>query len=127
MSYALTNYNQCFFLTGADGRFKAKTTQSNSATSSNKPVFGVETCTRIELSLVPEIERVLFEKEGNNEFRVISVVNKRDADIREKIYAREEEIMEAFPGLNFDFHVLARMDRKMEDVVSKAGKVIFER
>jgi hypothetical protein len=93
----------------------------------SKPVFAVETCTRIELSLVPEIERVFFEREGDKEFRVISVVNQRDAAIRDKVYAREEAIMETYPGLNFDFHVVARMDRKIEDVITKTGKVAFER
>jgi hypothetical protein len=94
---------------------------------SSKPIFSVETCTRIELSLVPEIERVFFEREGDYEFRIISVVNKRDAAIRDKVYAREEAIMQAYPGLNFDFHVLARMDRKIEDVITRAGKLAFER
>jgi hypothetical protein len=97
------------------------------AFSSGRPTFSVETGARIELSLVPEVERVFFEREGDGEFRIISVVNKRDAVIREKVYAREEAIMQAYPGLNFDFHVVARMDRKVEDVLTKAGKLVFER
>src|SRR5229473_3216120 len=95
-----------------------------SATNS-RPIFSVEVFSRIELSLVREIERVFFEHEGDKEFRIISVVNKRDVAIREKVYASEEEIMKAFPGLNFDFHVVARMDRKVEDVLTKAGKLVF--
>jgi len=102
-----------------------KTSYGNSLNS--RPVFSVEIFSRIELSLVPEIERVFFENEGDKEFRIISVVNERDAAIREKVYAREEEIMKAFPGLTFDFHVMARMNRKIEDIVTKVGKVIFER
>ncbi len=98
-----------------------------SAAVNSRPIFSVETFSRIELSLVPEIERVFFEHEGDKEFRIISVVNKRDVAIREKVYASEEEIMKAFPGLSFDFHVMARMDRKIEDVITKAGKLVFDR
>jgi len=109
------------------GETSVKVKTSHGSVLSSQPVFSVETFARIELSLVPEVERVFFEREGSCEFRIISVVNKRDADIREKVYAREEEIMRAFPGLNFDFHVAARMDRKVEDVLTKAGKLVFER
>lgn len=91
------------------------------------PIFSVELCARIELSLVPEVERVFIDREGDGEFRVISVVNKRDAEVRDRVYDREEAIMQAYPGLNFDFHVIARMGRKLEDVITKAGKLTFER
>jgi hypothetical protein len=100
---------------------------SDGSSLSGCPIFSVETFARMELSLIPEVERIYFDREADNEFRIISVVNKRDAGIRDKVYAREEEIMNAYPGLNFDFHVMARMDRKIEDVITKAGKVIFER
>ncbi len=126
----LTNFNATAINAGpffiGEASVKAKTSQPSRAVS-NKPIFSVETCARIELSLVPEIERVFFEREGDNEFRIISVVNKRDAAIREKVYVGEEAIMQAYPGLNFDFHVIARMDRKIEDVITKAGKLAFER
>ncbi len=130
MIAAATNFN-CLahhvlpFLIGDSQRFEVKTARSSAFTSS--PIFSVETGARIELSLVPEVERVFFEREGDGEFRIITVVNKRDAAIREKVYAREEAIMQAYPGLNFDFHVVARMDRKVEDVLTKAGKLVFER
>jgi len=109
------------------GETSVKVKTSHGSVLSSQPVFSVETFARIELSLVLEVERVFFEHEGACEFRIISVVNKRDPEIREKVYAREEEIMRAFPGLNFDFHVVARMDRRIEDVLTKAGKLVFER
>lgn len=82
---------------------------------------------RLELSLVPEIERIFIDREADGEFRIITVVNKRDPAIREEIYKREQAIMESFPGLKFDFHVVTRMDRKLEDVITKAGRLAFER
>lgn len=93
----------------------------------SRPVFSVETCVQIELSLVPEVEAFFIDRESDGEFRIISVVNERDATIREKVYAREEEIIAAYPSVKFDFHVLARMNRKLEDVITKAGKTVFER
>lgn len=93
----------------------------------SRPVFSVETCAQIELSLVPEVEAVFIDRESDGEYRIISVVNERDAAVRQKVYAREEEIMEAYPSVRFDFHVLARMNRKLEDVITKAGKTVFER
>lgn len=94
---------------------------------SSRPIFSVETCARIELSLVPEVEAVFIERDAEGEFRIISVVNERDAAVRERVYAREEAIMEAYPGLKFDFHVIARMNRSLSDVISKAGKLAFWR
>ncbi len=119
-----TPANDMPFFVG-EAQVKAKTSYWWALTS--KPIFSVETCARIELSLVPEVENVFFEREGDGEFRIISVVNERDAAIRDRVYAREEAIMEAYPGLKFDFHVLARMGRRLEDVISKAGKTVFER
>ena len=75
---------------------------------SSRPIFSIEACLQIELSLVPEIEAVIVERNADGEFRVISVVNERDAAIRDKVYAREEEIMAIYPGVRFDFHVLAK-------------------
>jgi len=128
----LTNFNgdatnAVPFFIGQNPPVKTRASNLRSLSANVKPVFGVETCTRIELSLVPEIEHVFFDREGDKEFRIVSVVNNRDAAIREKVYAREEEIMRTYPGLNFDFHVIARMDRKIEDVITKAGKPVFER
>jgi hypothetical protein len=112
-------------LSGEETKVEAKTQPSIIAVS--KPIFSVETCARIELSLVKEIEAVFIDRESDGEFRIVSVVNKRDAAIREKVYAREDEIMSIYPGVRFDFHVLARMDRDLKDVVTKAGKLAFER
>ena len=88
-----------------------------------KPIFSVETCARIELSLVKEIETVFIDRESDGEFRIISVVNERDANTRDKVYAREEEIMAAYPGVKSRLpRPLARMNRKLEDVMTKAGE-----
>ncbi|MGH9691585.1 MAG: hypothetical protein ACRD4C_10970, partial [Candidatus Acidiferrales bacterium] len=93
----------------------------------SKPIFGVETCIRLELSLVPEVETIFVERAGEGDYKIISVVNQRDAAVRERVYAREFEIMGAYPNMKFDFHVLARMNRRLEDVITMAHKVVFAR
>jgi phage-related baseplate assembly protein len=100
---------------------------TRSLVSPSKPVFSVETCIQLELSLVAEVERVFVDRAGDGSYKIISVVNQRDAAIREKVYAREEEIMAAYPTMTFDFHVLARMNRRLEDVITNAKRVVFER
>lgn len=93
----------------------------------NNMIFSVETCIQLELSLEKEIEAVYIDRESDGNYKVISVVNERNPEIRDRVYQREEAIMEAYPTMRFDFHVLARMNRKLEDVITKANKVIFER
>lgn len=127
----LTNSNHAAvnvlpFFSGRQNPIVEVKAQRNMAIT-RKPIFSVETGAQIELSLVKEIEAIFIDRESDGEFRIISVVNKRDAAIREKVYVREEEIMQAYPGVRFDFHVLARMDRKLEDIITKAGKLVFER
>ncbi len=92
-----------------------------------RAIFSVETCIQIGLSLVKEVEAIFIDREGEADYKVISVINERDAAVREKIYAREEEVMRMYPTMRFDFHVLARMNRRLEDVITKANKTVFER
>lgn len=94
---------------------------------SSKPTFSVETVVRFELSMVKQVEAVFVDREADGEYKIISVVNQRDVSIREKVYEREEAIMDEYPTLKFDFHVLARMNRKIEDVITTSRKSIFNR
>jgi hypothetical protein len=81
-----------------------------------------------ELSLVPEVEHIFIEREEDGkEFRVITVVNERDPQVRGKIYEREKAVIDAYPHLNFDFHISARMNRQLSDLAYGIGKTRFER
>ena len=109
------------------GETKVEVKSPRQISFSARPIFSVETCASIELSLVPEVEHIFIERESDGEFRIITVVDKRDAGVREKLYAREECLMEAYPGIKFDFHIVARMGRDLDDVMTNAGKVAFEK
>lgn len=93
-----------------------------------KLLFSPEAFIGLELSLVREVERVFVDRDKNGkEFRVIEVVKDRDPDVRAKVYAREQAIIDAYPNLDFDFHIVARMNRDLRDVLSGIGKLTFER
>lgn len=40
--------------------------------------------------------------------RIFIVVDEFDFDVNEKIYDREEHIMEVFAGFDFDFHITSQ-------------------
>lgn len=116
------------FLFGSANVQTAPKSASVRVRANNDLLISVEAFVWRELSLVPEVERVCVEREENgNEYRVISIVNERDAAVRKKIYAREQAIMDSYPILAFDFHVASRMGRDAKEIVYGMGNKTFER
>jgi hypothetical protein len=76
----------------------------------------------LELSMVREVEYVFVERTTDDSFSVLTIVNERDPEIREKIYAREQAIIDAHPKLYFDFHVVPRMNRALSDIAGAKQK-----
>jgi hypothetical protein len=108
--------------------FKTESLWFGVRSSARTLLISVEAFVWRELSLVQDIERVCVEREENGtEYRVISIVNQRDRAVRAKIYEREQAIMDAYPSLNFDFHVASRMNRNINEIVYGVGKHSFER
>jgi len=82
----------------------------------------------LELSLIPQVERVFVTREENGKgFKILTVVNDRDPDLRARIYTREQAIIDAWPHFDFDFHITARMNRNPDEVTSSAGKLAYLR
>ena len=80
----------------------------------------------LELSLIPQVERVFVSREENGKgFKVLTIVNDRDPELRTKIYMREQAIIEAWPNFDFDFHVTARMNRASEEITMPRGRLAF--
>lgn len=80
----------------------------------------------LELSLVPEVERVFVECRGNH-FEVMTVVNERDDTLRRKVFAREKAIIDALPHYGFHFGILTRMNYALKDLVSDFDKPAYVR
>lgn len=93
-----------------------------------KLLMNPETFVGLELSLVPQVEAVYVIRVGSaKELKVTSVTNERDADVRSKVYAREQAIIDAYPNLNFDFNVIARRNRDLDEVFNQTGILAFKR
>jgi hypothetical protein len=98
-------------------------------TKNRKPLYSFEHYVGMELSMVPEVESVFVEwdKENGKAYHVVSIINARDPEARAKVYRREQAIMDEFPAVDFNFRVIARMNRKLSEVVNQVGKLAFQR
>ena len=72
----------------------------------------------LEMSMVPQVESVFVDLHGNS-FRVTTVVNDRDPELRRRIFARERAIIDELANYNFEFDILTRMGRELGELVSK--------
>lgn len=81
----------------------------------------------LELSLVNEVERVFVDKEGGRMFRILTVVNERSPELRKRIYQREKAIIDALPDYQFDFHILARINHELHEVIDCADRPSYSR
>src|SRR5437016_2122057 len=63
----------------------------------------------LEMSFVPQVERVFVDASDNGrEFQVTVVINERNPNVRSAVYKREQSIMDEICNSDFDFHILAR-------------------
>lgn len=82
----------------------------------------------LELSLIREVERVyVWLDEDENLFRVTTIVDANDVDLRDRIYDRELAVIEALPQYNFDFHVLPRVGHALNELVDYADKPAYSK
>jgi len=71
-----------------------------------------------ELSLVPEVELV-FVSRKDRQFHVWTVVDAFERSVREKIYAHEREIIDEFDSIDFDFNIISRRGRPLDEATVK--------
>jgi hypothetical protein len=83
----------------------------------------------LEMSLVPQVETVFVHRseESAKDVRVLVVVNARDPRVRAEIYKREQAIMDELPLADFDFHIISRENRPLQQIVTDAGEVALKR
>ncbi|MFH1596101.1 MAG: hypothetical protein ABIG94_07005 [Pseudomonadota bacterium] len=78
------------------------------------------------VSKVPEVEYILLSK-TDNYYEIWTVINRLDRKVREDIYDIEFFVLKSLNGLYFDFHVLCRNDRNINEMFSSRIKTIFRR
>ena len=80
----------------------------------------------LELSMVPEVERVFVERRVEA-FQVMTVVNERSPELRRRIFAREKAIIDALSQYEFDFDILTRMGYNLGDLITTCDKPSYAR
>lgn len=85
---------------------------------------GLENFVAGKFFIIPEVEYVFLSLE-NDSTNIWTVINKLDRKVRERIYDIEYDIFDILKGLKFDFHVICRNDRTIEELYpSKASNYI---
>ena len=126
--------NPCVFVNAkSDGEPVTKKLDSDSGSlfiKGRSAVFTVnaEDLVRLQMSSIKEVEAVYVEPAPRRTgFHVFTIVNERNAEVRAKIYEREQAIMDEYKYLEFDFRIIARRNRDLTDLVSGLGSPVFAR
>jgi hypothetical protein len=80
----------------------------------------------LELSSAAEVEYV-FCAFRNNVFYVWVLLDRFENEVRERIYEREELIIDEFPMFEFDFYLISRMGREPGELVSESIELVYDR
>ncbi len=86
--------------------------------------MSVEEFVGLELARVPGVEQVLTSP--GEDMLVWTVVNHASEEVHYRIYDREGALLDMFPDQGFDFYVLDRRGRQVEELVT-GMKPIFQR
>jgi hypothetical protein len=75
---------------------------------------------------IPGVEYVFLLLE-NDSIDIWTVINKLDREIREKIYDVEYDILDTIKDFEFDFHVICRNDRNIQELYPSNVTMMFQR
>ena len=69
----------------------------------------------------------IFVNQHQDTFLVTIVLPEKDYEIEDSIYDLELRLMDKFPDSLFDFNVITLSGRKLTDIVTPSGQVVFYR
>lgn len=75
---------------------------------------------------IPSVEFVFLSLQRNS-IDIWTVINKLDRKVREKVYDVEYDILGILQNFQFDFHVICRNGRNIEEVRPSGAKMIFRK
>lgn len=78
------------------------------------------------ISQITEVEYILFFKEDNY-YEIWTVINKLDREVRDRIYDVEYNILERFRDNYFDFHVICRDEKSIEEICPTNAIIFYRR
>lgn len=79
---------------------------------------------RNSLFSIKGVERV-FINNDRSRYGVLIVLPEMNRDIERQVFAREQEIITAFPDSDFDFDIVFLCGRELRDIISPKGKEVF--
>ncbi len=79
-----------------------------------------------KLFTIPEVEYVFLSLE-NNLINIWTTINILNREVRKKIYDIEYDILDLFKDFRFDFHVISRNNRNINELHPSKAKTIFHR
>ncbi len=79
-----------------------------------------------EISEINEVEYIFISK-NNNFFDVSIIINKLDRIVRDRIYDIEYSMIGRFRDNHFDFHIICRNDRDINELFSSKAIMIYHR
>lgn len=68
--------------------------------------------------LMSQISEVVMGMLDDGAFSLWSVTDEASAEVEDRIYEMEGKLMDMFPGEGFDFHLIERRGRPLEEIVS---------
>ncbi len=79
-----------------------------------------------KLTEIPEIEYI-YSVQDDDIIRVWSIINRHNKAIKKRIYDREYDILDKLPIISFDFHVLVRENRPVNEMAPTGAELVFQR
>ncbi len=88
--------------------------------------YSLENFISSKISEIKEVEYIYFIKKDTF-YEIWTIINKLDREVRKQIYDIEFNILQKFKDLYFDFHIICRNDRDINELCSSKSKMIFQR
>lgn len=79
-----------------------------------------------QVSHLPEVVAVCFRQEDNT-MHVWTILESPERSVEHQVYAGEMKLMESFPEIVFDFHVIFLSDRDLPTVLPPDSEIIYTR
>jgi hypothetical protein len=79
-----------------------------------------------ELALVKQVEFILSAYR-DNVFYVWVIIQDFGDSVRREIYERQAAIIEQFPEFEFDFYIISRGARELDELVTESVEIVYEK
>ncbi|MBI3995602.1 MAG: hypothetical protein HY349_06475 [Nitrospirae bacterium] len=69
---------------------------------------------------VSGVEYIYCRREGQVNY-IWAIINELDPQVRRAVYKKEMAIIDLFPEMDFDFNIIARMNKPIQSIISQDG------